>query len=131
MGQIIQVTFYNNASLPLSIHAHGLLYNKNNEGSFYRTPGGGKYHSSTQAQARPTAIQCEQENQTPPKILGQPTFHIITNLCTHGGRGGPLALFSCHPRYPSVSRTQFLISEISQARVLWVLGLISQIFLSY
>ncbi|XP_040090461.1 ceruloplasmin-like isoform X1 [Oryx dammah] len=41
VGQIIQVTFYNNASLPLSIHPHGLLYNKNNEGSFYRTPGGG------------------------------------------------------------------------------------------
>uniref|UniRef100_A0A8C2NAJ8 ferroxidase n=1 Tax=Capra hircus TaxID=9925 RepID=A0A8C2NAJ8_CAPHI len=33
VGQIIQVTFYNNASLPLSIHPHGLLYNKNNEGT--------------------------------------------------------------------------------------------------
>ncbi|OWK06088.1 hypothetical protein Celaphus_00013027, partial [Cervus elaphus hippelaphus] len=40
VGQIIQVTFYNNASVPLSIHPHGLLYNKNNEGSFYGTPGG-------------------------------------------------------------------------------------------
>lgn len=117
VGQIIQVTFYNNASEPLSIHPHGLLYNKNNEGSFYRTPGGGKYHSPTQAQARQTAIQCPQENQTPPKILGQPTFHIITDLCTYGGRGCPLALPSCHPKYDSVSRTESVISEISQARL--------------
>ncbi|XP_004419321.1 PREDICTED: ceruloplasmin-like [Ceratotherium simum simum] len=41
VGQIIKVTFYNNACLPLSIHPHGLRYNKSNEGSFYRTPRGG------------------------------------------------------------------------------------------
>ncbi|KAG8511404.1 Ceruloplasmin [Galemys pyrenaicus] len=40
VGQIIQVTFYNNATVPLSIHPHGLHYNKSNEGSFYKTPGG-------------------------------------------------------------------------------------------
>ncbi|CAK7312042.1 CP [Vulpes lagopus] len=39
VGQIIKVTFYNKASVPLSIHPHGLRYNKNNEGSFYKTPG--------------------------------------------------------------------------------------------
>ncbi|XP_019666136.1 ceruloplasmin-like [Felis catus] len=41
VGQTIKITFYNNASLPLSIHPHGLRYNKSNEGSFYETPGGG------------------------------------------------------------------------------------------
>lgn len=39
VGQIIKITFYNKASVPLSIHPHGLRYNKNNEGSFYKTPG--------------------------------------------------------------------------------------------
>ncbi|XP_075411674.1 ceruloplasmin-like [Tenrec ecaudatus] len=39
VGQSIQVTFYNNASVPLSIQPHGLRYSKSNEGSFYRTPG--------------------------------------------------------------------------------------------
>ncbi|XP_045395399.1 ceruloplasmin-like [Lemur catta] len=39
VGQIIKVTFYNNASLPLSMQPHGLRYNKSNEGSFYKTPG--------------------------------------------------------------------------------------------
>ncbi|XP_039096968.1 ceruloplasmin-like [Hyaena hyaena] len=41
VGQTMKITFYNNASLPLSIHPHGLRYNKSNEGSFYKTPGGG------------------------------------------------------------------------------------------
>ncbi|KAK2090490.1 hypothetical protein P7K49_031746 [Saguinus oedipus] len=40
VGEIIKVTFFNNASLPLSIQPHGLHYNKSNEGSFYKTPGG-------------------------------------------------------------------------------------------
>ncbi|XP_004682176.1 PREDICTED: ceruloplasmin-like [Condylura cristata] len=40
VGQIIQVTFYNNAPVPLSIQPHGLRYNKSNEGSFYKTPVG-------------------------------------------------------------------------------------------
>nr|XP_045242731.1 ceruloplasmin isoform X3 [Macaca fascicularis] len=39
VGQTIKITFYNNASLPLSIQPHGLLYNKSKEGSFYKTPG--------------------------------------------------------------------------------------------
>ncbi|XP_006876432.1 PREDICTED: ceruloplasmin-like [Chrysochloris asiatica] len=39
VGQTIRVTFYNNASLPLSIQPHGLHYSKSNEGSFYLTPG--------------------------------------------------------------------------------------------
>uniref|UniRef100_A0A7N5J8N3 Ceruloplasmin n=1 Tax=Ailuropoda melanoleuca TaxID=9646 RepID=A0A7N5J8N3_AILME len=34
VGQIIKVTFYNNASVPLSIQPHGLRYNKSNE-EFY------------------------------------------------------------------------------------------------
>ncbi|XP_008586665.1 PREDICTED: ceruloplasmin-like [Galeopterus variegatus] len=41
VGQTLKVTFYNNASLPLSVLPHGLRYNKSNEGSFYETPGGG------------------------------------------------------------------------------------------
>ncbi|XP_029796663.1 ceruloplasmin-like [Suricata suricatta] len=41
VGQTIRITFYNNASMPLSMHPHGLRYNKSNEGSFYRIPGGG------------------------------------------------------------------------------------------
>ncbi|XP_077015484.1 ceruloplasmin-like [Tamandua tetradactyla] len=41
VGQSIRVTFYNNASLPLSIQSHGLRYNKSNEGAFYKTPGKG------------------------------------------------------------------------------------------
>uniref|UniRef100_A0A8C3WUF8 ferroxidase n=1 Tax=Catagonus wagneri TaxID=51154 RepID=A0A8C3WUF8_9CETA len=40
VGQTIRVTFYNNASLPLSIQPHGLRYNKSTEGSFYKTPTG-------------------------------------------------------------------------------------------
>nr|XP_002814211.2 ceruloplasmin-like [Pongo abelii] len=40
VGQTIKITFYNNASLPLSIQPHGLHYNKSKEGSFYETPGG-------------------------------------------------------------------------------------------
>ncbi|XP_057595408.1 ceruloplasmin-like [Hippopotamus amphibius kiboko] len=40
VGQTIQVTFYNNASLPLSIQPHGLRYNKSKEGAYYKTPGG-------------------------------------------------------------------------------------------
>ncbi|XP_047610849.1 ceruloplasmin-like [Phacochoerus africanus] len=47
VGQTIQVTFYNNASLPLSIHPHGLRYNKSNEGSFYKTPMGSLPSSSS------------------------------------------------------------------------------------
>ncbi|XP_008071154.1 ceruloplasmin-like [Carlito syrichta] len=39
VGQIIKVTFYNKASVPLSIQPHGLRYSKSNEGSFYKTPG--------------------------------------------------------------------------------------------
>uniref|UniRef100_A0A452RR96 Plastocyanin-like domain-containing protein n=1 Tax=Ursus americanus TaxID=9643 RepID=A0A452RR96_URSAM len=31
VGQIIKITFYNNASVPLSIQPHGLRYNKSNE----------------------------------------------------------------------------------------------------
>ncbi|XP_037683480.1 ceruloplasmin-like [Choloepus didactylus] len=41
VGQTMKVTFYNNASLPLSIQPHGLQYNKSNEGSFYKTWGVG------------------------------------------------------------------------------------------
>ncbi|XP_053455644.1 ceruloplasmin-like [Nycticebus coucang] len=41
VGKIIKVTFYNNASLPLSMQPHGLRYSKSNEGSFYKTPRGG------------------------------------------------------------------------------------------
>ena len=41
VGQIIKVTFYNKAPLPLSIQPHGLRYNKSNAGA-YRIPGGGK-----------------------------------------------------------------------------------------
>ncbi|KAM5274878.1 ceruloplasmin-like isoform 1-T1 [Hipposideros larvatus] len=40
VGQIIKVTFYNNGPLPLSIQPQGLHYSKDNEGSFYKTPGG-------------------------------------------------------------------------------------------
>ncbi|XP_045150941.1 ceruloplasmin [Echinops telfairi] len=39
VGQSLKVTFYNNASVPLSIQPQGLRYSKNNEGAFYRTPG--------------------------------------------------------------------------------------------
>ncbi|ELW65145.1 Ceruloplasmin [Tupaia chinensis] len=41
VGWVIVVTFYNNATMPLSIQPHGLQYNKSNEGSFYRTRDGG------------------------------------------------------------------------------------------
>ncbi|XP_066097316.1 ceruloplasmin-like [Saccopteryx bilineata] len=41
VGDTIQVTFYNKGPVPLSMQPHGLLYSKDNEGSFYRTPGGG------------------------------------------------------------------------------------------
>ncbi|KAK2508625.1 hypothetical protein MC885_019175 [Smutsia gigantea] len=40
VGKILKITFYNNASLTLSIQPHGLHYNKSNEGSFYKTPAG-------------------------------------------------------------------------------------------
>ena len=89
VGQIIQVTFYNNASVPLSIHPHGLLYNKSNEGSFYRTPGGGKYHRATQAQARQTAMQCLRENQTPLKSVGS-CLSPSPQICALTGAEGVL-----------------------------------------
>ncbi|XP_070262050.1 ceruloplasmin-like [Myotis yumanensis] len=40
VGDTLKVTFYNNGPLPLSIQPHGLLYSKDNEGSYYKTPGG-------------------------------------------------------------------------------------------
>lgn len=42
VGDTLKVTFYNNGTLPLSMQPHGLRYSKSNEGSYYRTPGGGK-----------------------------------------------------------------------------------------
>ena len=36
VGDTIRVVFFNNASLPFSIHPHGVQYNKANEGSSYK-----------------------------------------------------------------------------------------------
>uniref|UniRef100_A0A671E9X8 Hephaestin n=1 Tax=Rhinolophus ferrumequinum TaxID=59479 RepID=A0A671E9X8_RHIFE len=44
VGQTIKVTFYNNGPRPLSIQPQGLRYSKDNEGSFYKTPGGTSSH---------------------------------------------------------------------------------------
>ncbi|XP_012498312.1 PREDICTED: LOW QUALITY PROTEIN: ceruloplasmin-like [Propithecus coquereli] len=56
VGQIIRVTFYNNASLPLSMQPRGLRYSKSNEGSFYKTPGGSTPPPSTRVNPGTTFV---------------------------------------------------------------------------
>uniref|UniRef100_A0A8C2NBC8 ferroxidase n=1 Tax=Capra hircus TaxID=9925 RepID=A0A8C2NBC8_CAPHI len=88
VGQIIQVTFYNNASLPLSIHPHGLLYNKNNEGSFYRTPGGGTPSPSSHVNPVPTDVG---PTSTDPKCLTWSYFSSVDfKTDINSGLIGPL-----------------------------------------
>uniref|UniRef100_A0A8C2NBH9 Ceruloplasmin n=1 Tax=Capra hircus TaxID=9925 RepID=A0A8C2NBH9_CAPHI len=92
VGQIIQVTFYNNASLPLSIHPHGLLYNKNNEGSFYRTPGGGKYHSTPSPSSHVNPVPTDVgPTSTDPKCLTWSYFSSVDfKTDINSGLIGPL-----------------------------------------
>ncbi|XP_046540857.1 ceruloplasmin-like [Equus quagga] len=97
VGQIIEVTFYNNASLPLSIHPHGLRYNKSNEGSFYRTPGGGAPPPSSHVNPGTTFVYTWEvprdvgPTSTDPNCLTWLYYSSVNGTRdTHSGLVGPL-----------------------------------------
>ncbi|XP_036099596.1 ceruloplasmin-like [Molossus molossus] len=56
VGDTIQVTFCNKGPVPLSIQPHGLRYSKDNEGSYYRTPGGGAPPASSHVNPGTTLV---------------------------------------------------------------------------
>ncbi|XP_042313911.1 ceruloplasmin isoform X3 [Sceloporus undulatus] len=134
VGETIQVTFRNKASIPFSIQPHGLSFSKDNEGSFFSTNSGGSARPSSHVNPGNTFIYewevPEAVGPTPedPDCLTRMYYSASDPIKdTSAGLVGPLLVCRKGALLPSgrqknVDKEYFLLATVFDENLSWYLN---------